>query len=114
SRTSWPSKAGRRPPPSGPTACWPAPWRRSGGSGTGLERLHPIDVAHLAAGLGLPLAVEVDPGLRLGGVAQPRVRLVAQQVQHLHPGDWRGRAERPAGDGADMLLELVDLAAVER
>ena len=29
-------------------------------------------------------------------------------------GQRRDRAERPAGDGADVLLELVDLAAVQR
>src|SRR5690348_3888753 len=47
------------------------------------ERPDAVDVAHLAAGLGVALAVEVDARVRLGGVGRPAVRLIAQQVGHL-------------------------------
>src|SRR5947209_4191798 len=76
----------------------PSPPRSQGSAApaTGLERTHPIDVAHLAAGLGFALAVEVDAGLGLAGVARPGVGLLAQQVQHLDLGDGAGGAQGPA------------------
>ena len=54
------------------------------------------------------LAVEVQAGVGLGGQRWPScVDLVAQQIGHLDPGVGRRRAQRPAGDGADVLFELV-------
>src|SRR5207253_9208003 len=66
----------------------------------GAKRLQLVDVAHLAAGLGFALAVEVQAGLGLVRQPRPGLGLVAQQVQHLDAGDRGGGAQRPAGDGA--------------
>ena len=43
----------------------------------------------------------------------PVLRVLADQIVHFDPAPTRGRAERPAGDGADMLLELRGLRALE-
>ena len=40
--------------------------------------------------------------------------VLADEIVHLDSPRRVGRAERPAGDGADMLLELRGLRAVER
>ena len=50
---------------------------------------------------------------RLGQQGAPGVDLVADQVVHLDPAEAGGRAERPAADGADMLLELRGRSALD-
>ena len=67
---------------------------------------------HLAAGAGLGLAVEVQAFVGLGRELAPVLDLVAQQIGHFDAGVGRRGAKRPAGDGADMLFELVADAAV--
>ena len=65
-------------------------------------------MAHLAAGRGLGLAVEMNQRV---GAPQPVGNgkdIVADQVLHHAVGMALGIAERQAGDGADMLLELAD------
>ena len=69
-------------------------------------------MAHLAALAGFGLAVEVQAGVGFGRQGVPLVDVVAQQIGHLDPGVGGGRAQRPAGEGADMLFELVADAAV--
>src|SRR5687768_2771674 len=64
-------------------------------------------VAHLAAGPGLFLAVEVEVGAAVGEEVAPGCRLAADQVAHLDRGRRaRRRAERQAADRPDMVLEL--------
>jgi hypothetical protein len=46
--------------------------------------------------------------------AAPGVHFLAQQIDHHRIAVARRVAERPAGDGADMLLELADGAGIER
>jgi hypothetical protein len=72
-----------------------------------------IDVAHLSPRPRLALTIEPEPGLRLVRQARPTVNLVAEQVGHLNVGKGMGRPQRPPGDCADVLFELVDLATVE-
>ena len=67
---------------------------------------------HLAAGAGLGLAVEVQAFVGLGRQLAPVLDLFAQQVGHFDTGVGRRGAERSAGDGADMLFELVADTAV--
>ena len=55
---------------------------------------------HGGAGDGQPLLVAED--------------IVANQVRHGHLAMADRFAERPAGDGADVLLELRDRGAVQR
>src|SRR5436305_8232857 len=74
-------------------------------------------VAHLAAGTGVGLAVEVE--LDLGEAAGSRpVRLatgpeVAQEVRHGGGAEELGRAQWQAADGPELLLELAGDAGVE-
>src|SRR5436305_713358 len=74
-------------------------------------------VAHLAAGPGVGLAVEVklDVGEVAGGLP---VRLaagpeVAEEVRHGGGAEELGRAQRQAADGPEPLLELACGAGVE-
>ena len=50
----------------------------------------------------------------LGEDVAPFVGFLADQIVHLDLAAPRRRAERPAGDGADVLLELRGLRAVDR
>ena len=71
-----------------------------------LRRRHFGDMAHLAAGPRRALAVEMHGG---AGNRQPLLvaeDVVADQVGHGHLAMADRLAERPAGDGADVLLEL--------
>src|SRR5262245_23159569 len=76
-------------------------------------RCAPRDVAHLAAWTGVVLAVEVEAGAGLGGQLQPAVRLLADQVHHLCVAVAPGGAQRPAGHGADVVLELAHRARLD-
>ena len=77
------------------------------------------DVAHLAPGTRLALAVEVQVRARM---AQHRVPLglaavapdVAQQVHHHRRAVLRGVAQRQAAEHAHLLLELRGAAGVDR
>src|SRR5690606_27072391 len=64
------------------------------------------DMAHLAAGPCLGLAVEMQAEVALGQQSVDAVDLVADQVLHGAVAMAAGVAERQAGNGADMLLEL--------
>jgi hypothetical protein len=79
--------------------------RRSGRTGD------PVHMAHLAARAGLGLAVEMHLHAAFGGERGRAGDVVADQVFHHHIRVPRAVAQRPAGDGADVLLELVDGAA---
>src|SRR5262245_45123958 len=84
----------------------------------GFALLHPTinqprDVAHLAPGTRLGLAVEMQGRARLRRQLEPGVRLVADQVHHLGVAVARRRAERPAGDGTDVILELAHHARLD-
>ena len=68
----------------------------------------PGEVAHLAAGPGFGLAVEMQHQVGLGEQGRDAQDIVADQVLHDAVGMPGGIAERQAGDGADMLLELRD------
>src|SRR5205085_6669936 len=70
-------------------------------------QMHPRHMAHLAAGAGLVLAVDVDVGAGLGGELGPTVDLIADEVFHRHAGaDPVPRPEWKPADSADVLLEL--------
>jgi len=71
-------------------------------------------MAHLAAGPHFQLAIEVQAQVRLGKNIAPFLGVLADQVVHLDAPAPRRRAERPAGNGADMLFELRGLRAVQR
>src|SRR5450432_3418323 len=71
-------------------------------------------MAHLAAGAHFQLAVEMQAKVGLGENIAPFLRVLADQIVHFDPPAPRRRAKRPAGDGADMLLELRGLRAVDR
>ena len=71
-------------------------------------------MSHLAARPRRALAVEVHGG---AGHRQPSLvveDVVADQIGHGDRAMADRLAERPAGDGADVLLELRDRGAVER
>ena len=63
---------------------------------------------HLAAQPRLALAVEVEARAGLGGEFLPIPGPCAQEIGHHDVGLANSRAERPAGDRADMVLELAD------
>ena len=50
----------------------------------------------------------------LGEDVAPFLGVLADQIVHFDPAPPGRRPERPAGDGADMLLELRRLRSVER
>src|SRR5579872_5880091 len=79
-----------------------------------LARRDPGDMPHLAAGPRFELAVKMEAKPRLGENVEPGRRLFADQVAHLDRAEPRRRAERPAGYGANMLLELRGQRAVDR
>jgi hypothetical protein len=56
---------------------------------------------------GFRLAVQVQAGVGFGRESSPLVDLVTQQIGHLDLEVGFGRTQGPAGDGADVLLELV-------
>src|SRR5215468_4498426 len=74
---------------------------------------HPRHVTHLAAGTGAVLAIEMDGRARHIEPAGVIRDLIADQVDHFDPPVAHRPAERPAGDCADVLLELRDRAAIE-
>src|SRR5271167_2779179 len=69
---------------------------------------------HLAAGPGCTLAVEVDGGARNRQPSLIAVDVVPDQVGHGDMPIAEGLAQRPSGDGADVLFELRDRGAVQR
>src|SRR4029453_1775415 len=75
---------------------------------------HAREMAHLAPRPGFGLAVEVDMRVAAGGGPRPAVGRGADGVLHLDPAEALRRAERPAADGADMLLELRGHGALDR
>ncbi|CAI0343201.1 hypothetical protein BO1005MUT1_210266 [Hyphomicrobiales bacterium] len=83
-------------------------------SGLGVLAHDPGDMAHLAAGAGVALAVEVQMGAGLGQNLAPAQRGVADQILHLDPAPAGGISQREAADGADMLVELRGLRALAR
>jgi hypothetical protein len=68
-------------------------------------------VAHLAARARLGLSVEMHLDATLGREGGGTGDVLPDQVFHHDIGVTRSVAKRPAGDGTDMLLELVDGAA---
>ncbi len=74
-------------------------------------------MAHLPSGPGLGFAVQVQGNA--GGCQRRRpfgfapLPLVAEQVRHGRRAQHRGRPERQAADGADLLLELTGHAGVD-
>src|ERR1700733_11080501 len=68
---------------------------------------------HLAARSDLELAVKMQSEIRLGKDVAPVLSVLADQIVHFDPAAARRPAERPAGNGADMLLELRGLRALE-
>ena len=71
------------------------------------------DVAHLAPGADLKLAIKMQSEIRLSEDVAPVLGILADQIVHFDPATTRRPAERPAGDGADMLFELRRLRAFE-
>src|SRR5689334_8805265 len=72
------------------------------------------DMSHLPAGPGDALAVDVNGGSTHAQPSPVIVDLVTDQVGHGDGSVSNGLAERPAGDGADVLFELRDRGAVQR
>src|SRR6202042_3473070 len=70
-------------------------------------------VAHLAARSDLELAIEMQSEIRLGEDVAPVLSVLADQIVHFDPAATHRCAERPAGNGADMLLKLRGLRALE-
>src|ERR1700735_3285521 len=70
-------------------------------------------MAHLAARSDLELAVKMQSEIGLAEDVAPVLSVLTDQIVHFDPAATRGRAERPAGNGADMLLELRGLRALE-
>ena len=68
----------------------------------------------LRPGRACALAVKMQARAGLRGELRPVLRLRADQVRHHHVGVARRRPERPAGDRADVVLELRDGAGVLR
>src|SRR3546814_8895318 len=65
------------------------------------------DVAHLAAGARLALAVKVEMGGRVGEDVAPARHILSDQILHRDFGDNQiGGAERQAADRANVILEL--------
>ena len=69
-------------------------------------------MAHLSALPGLALAVEVQTGVGFTSDCRPVLHALAQQVFHLHAGPRLDWPQGPAGNGPDVLLELVGCSAV--
>src|SRR6478735_7459804 len=80
---------------------------------TRLFRRHARDVAHLPARAVLALAVVVQMRAGLGQHARPGVNLGPDQVLHLDSAAPACGAERPPGHGANVLLELARLRALD-
>src|SRR3546814_1482678 len=82
------------------------PWKRwrwnspDGLSGSALARTNQTgDVAHLAAGARLALAVKVEMGGRVGEDVAPARHILSDQILHRDFGDNQiGGAERQAAD----------------
>src|SRR4029079_7548784 len=67
---------------------------------------------HFAARAGLVLAIKMQAGPRLGGELRPGGAVFADEMRHPAIGMRVVCTQRPAGDGADVVLELADGAAV--
>src|SRR5215207_269767 len=61
---------------------------------------------HLAAGAGRALAVKMEVSVRVVEDRAPAPGVVADEVRHPDAAPAGGRSERPAADGAHVLLEL--------
>ena len=68
--------------------------------------INPGHMPHLAPRSCLFLSVKRQMRLRIGQMIPSGRDIVADQIAHLDPPETVARAERPAADGADMLLEL--------
>src|ERR1700690_1665108 len=75
---------------------------------------HASDMSHFAPGAGGALAIEVDGRAGNGEPFPIAVDLVADQVGHGDLAMAARLAERPPGNGADVLFELRDRCTVER
>src|SRR6476646_5916879 len=84
-----------------------------GRRGLGLGQ-HLGDMAHLPARARRPLAVDVHSGTGNGEPTLVTVDLVPDQIGHGNGTMPDRLSERPAGNGADMLLELRDRGTVQR
>src|SRR6185436_5885411 len=91
---------------------FPALHHTSTGEASSGQGREPVHMAHLAAGARLALAVEVEACSRFGGEAGPGVNVSADKIGHHDISVACGRTEGPAGDGADVVLELRDGAGV--
>src|SRR5271166_440554 len=77
-------------------------------------REHARDMAHFAVRPDFELAIEMEAEVGLRKNVAPFLGVLADEIVHLDPAAPRRRPERPAGDRADVLLELRGLRAVER
>src|SRR5690606_40164174 len=71
-------------------------------------------MAHLAAGAGRALAIEMDARVTLACEHLPLIHIIADEICHHCIGMACGAAERPAANRADMLFELADDAGIHR
>src|SRR4051794_17785085 len=79
-----------------------------------LER-DPSHMAHLAAGAGSALAVDVDVEAGVRDQLGPAVDVVADEIVHHRAApDEIGRSGRKVADRADVLLELRSDRALDR
>src|SRR5215472_6865836 len=76
------------------------------------ERREFSEMSHLPASADFGLAVEMER-CATGRVQGPVRGFLANDVLHHRVGVTAGMAERPAGDGADVLLELADEAGID-
>jgi len=71
-----------------------------------------VDMAHFAARFDVGFAVEMERQVWVAGEAGDAVYIVADEVFHDGIVVALAVAQGPAGDGADMLFELIHRAAV--
>ncbi len=76
-------------------------------SGRAARPQHVGDVAHLAAGAGFRLAIEMQPRRRLRQITLPTRPPRRRQVLHPRGRQHLDRAQRQAADGPHQLLELL-------
>src|SRR5579863_2985395 len=76
-------------------------WRRNAG-----------DMAHLPARPNVHLSIEVQMLAGFGKDVEPAIRVFADQIAHFDCAEPHCRAERPADDRSNVLLELRRQGAV--
>jgi hypothetical protein len=69
-------------------------------------------MTHLAPGTRLPLAIEVQNRSRLARQFETARHLLPKEIGHFDIGMADGCRKGPAGDGADMKIELGEVAGI--